>query len=85
MSVRIVLADGGVEFDGATMELRPLGGVETAVVCLTRELARRGHRVMVRNNCARPMVHDGVDGARLSDARRRGLGAVRHWRPVMRR
>ena len=67
MSVRIVLADGGVEFDGATMERRPLGGVETAVVCLTRELARRGHQVMVRNNCAAPMVHDGVDWAPLSD------------------
>ncbi|MCH8096645.1 MAG: glycosyltransferase family 4 protein [Proteobacteria bacterium] len=67
MSVRIVLADGGIEFDGATMERRPLGGVETAVVCLTRELARRGHQVMVRNNCAAPMVHDGVDWAPLSD------------------
>ncbi len=65
--MRIVLADGGVEFDGATMELRPLGGVESAVVCLTRELARRGHQVMVRNNCARPVVHDGVDWAPLSD------------------
>ncbi len=66
MSVRIVLADGGVEFDGATMERGPLGGVETAVVCLTRELARRGHQVMVRNNCAAPMVHEGVDWAPLS-------------------
>ncbi len=59
MTARIVLADGGVEFDGATMERRPLGGTETAVVCLTRELARRGHQVMVRNNCAAPMVHEG--------------------------
>ncbi|MCZ6483672.1 MAG: glycosyltransferase [Alphaproteobacteria bacterium] len=67
MSVRIVLADGGVEFDGATMERGPLGGAETAVVCLTRELARRGHQVMVRNKCAAPMVHDGVDWAPLSD------------------
>ncbi len=33
MSVRVVLADGGVEFDGATMERGPLGGAETAVVC----------------------------------------------------
>ena len=67
MSVRIVLADGGIEFDGATMERRPPGGVETAAVCLTRGLARRGHQVMVRNNCAAPMVHDGVDWAPLSD------------------
>ncbi len=66
MSVRIVLADGGVEFDGATMERRPLGGAETAVVCLTRELAKRGHQVLVRNNCAAPMVHEGVDWAPLS-------------------
>jgi glycosyltransferase involved in cell wall biosynthesis len=66
MTLRIVLADGGVEFDGATMERRPLGGVETAVVGLTRELARRGHQVMVRNKCAGPMMHDGVDWAPLS-------------------
>jgi glycosyltransferase involved in cell wall biosynthesis len=67
MSVRIVLADGGVEFDGATMERGPLGGVETAVVCLTPELAKRGHQVLVRNNCAAPMVHEGVDWAPLTD------------------
>ena len=59
----IVLADDGIEFDGRTMESRPLGGVESSVVYLVRELARRGHRVQVLNECARPLTHEGVDWA----------------------
>ena len=62
---RIVLADDGIPFDGTTMETRPLGGVESSVVFLARELARRGHEVLVRNRCARPARHDGVDWASL--------------------
>jgi glycosyltransferase involved in cell wall biosynthesis len=59
----IVLADDGIEFDGRTMESRPLGGVETSVVYLVRELARRGHRVQVLNKCPRPLTHEGVEWA----------------------
>lgn len=62
---RIVLADDGIPFDGTTMETRPLGGVESSVVFLLQELARRGHEVLVRNRCARPVRHDGVDWASL--------------------
>ena len=62
---RIVLADDGIPFDGTTMETRPLGGVESSVVFLLQELARRGHEVLVRNRCARPARHDGVDWASL--------------------
>jgi len=62
---RIVLADDGIPFDGTTMETRPLGGVESSVVFLLQELARRGHEVLVRNRCARPLRHDGVDWASL--------------------
>ncbi len=62
---RIVLADDGIEFDGTTMETKPLGGVESSVVFLVRELARRGHDVLVRNRCARPVRHEGVDWAPL--------------------
>ncbi|MBL6946413.1 MAG: glycosyltransferase family 4 protein [Rhodospirillales bacterium] len=60
---RIVLADDGIQFDGRTIEERPLGGVETSVVFLLEELARRGHEVFVRNKCAAPLVHNGVDWA----------------------
>ncbi len=64
---RIVLADDGIVFDGTTPERGPLGGVESSVVNLMEELARRGHQVMVRNMCAAPIVHNGVDWAPLHD------------------
>lgn len=60
---RIVLADDGIEFDGRTPAERPLGGVESSVCDLVRELARRGHEVLVRNRCREAVVHDGVDWA----------------------
>lgn len=62
---RIVLADDGIVFDGTTPERGPLGGVESSVVNLMEELARRGHEVMVRNMCDRPIIHNGVDWAPL--------------------
>ncbi len=60
---RIVFADDGIQFDGRTIEERPLGGVETSVVFLLEELAKRGHEVIARNKCAAPLVHNGVDWA----------------------
>ena len=62
---RIVLADDGIVFDGTTPERGPLGGVESSVVNLMEELARRGHEVMVRNMCEAPIHHNGVDWAPL--------------------
>ena len=64
---RIVLADDGIAFDGRTPESRPLGGVESSVVALTEELARRGHEVLVRNMCETPLLHNGVDWRPLHD------------------
>jgi len=60
---RIVLADDGIRFDGRTIETQPLGGVESSVVFLVEELARRGHQVLVRNKCQAPLLHNGVDWA----------------------
>lgn len=57
---RILLADDGIEFDGQTPEQRPLGGVESSIVNLTQELAKRGHDVFVRNKCQAPLNHKGV-------------------------
>ena len=37
-----------------------LGGSETALVLLTRQLARRGHFVEVFNACCKPGIYDGV-------------------------
>ncbi|MDP6787757.1 MAG: glycosyltransferase family 4 protein [Rhodospirillales bacterium] len=64
---RIVLADDGIRFDGTTLATRPLGGVETSVILLVRELARLGHEVLVRNKCERPLRHEGVEWAPIGD------------------
>jgi len=57
---RIVLADDGIEFDGDSPSRGPLGGVESSVVNLTRELADRGHEVSVHNMCQSEKTIDGV-------------------------
>jgi glycosyltransferase involved in cell wall biosynthesis len=62
----IVMADDGIEFDGATAEKGPLGGAETAFAALAEALARRGHRVAVRNRCRAALDHNGVVWAPLS-------------------
>ncbi len=67
MGARIVLADDGIEFDGESPSKGPLGGVESAIVNLTRALAERGHAVFVRNMCTNARVIDGVDWALLAD------------------
>lgn len=62
----IVIADDGIRFDGESPEAGPLGGVESAVVYLSRALSQLGHRVMVRNMCERARVINGVDWAPLA-------------------
>lgn len=57
---RIVIADDGIAFDGHTLEQRPLGGVESAVIELSRALAALGHDVTVCNMCEAPDTVDGV-------------------------
>jgi len=64
---RIVFADDGIEFDGKTPTERPLGGVESSVVALSAELARRGHDVHVRNKCKAALDHDGVHWRPIDD------------------
>ena len=60
---RIVFADDGIEFDGKTLEERALGGVESSVILMMEEFAKRGHEVIVRNKCKAPMIYKGVDWA----------------------
>ena len=64
---RIVMTDDGIQFDGSSLDAGPLGGAETAFASLAQALAARGHDVSVRNNCAAPLSHDGVDYAPLAD------------------
>jgi glycosyltransferase involved in cell wall biosynthesis len=67
MMAEVVMADDGIAFDGATAERGPLGGAETAFAALAEALARRGHRVAVRNRCRAPLCHNGVHWAPISD------------------
>ncbi len=61
----VVMTDDGIAFDGTTPDRAPLGGAEAAFLTVAEALAARGHRVMVRNRCAAPLTHNGVDWAPL--------------------
>ena len=63
----IVFYTRGLEFDGGRLEERSLGGAETAVIYMARELARLGNRVKVFCPCARPGEYAGVEYFDLSD------------------
>jgi len=58
--VDVVIYTEGLPFDGRTAFERSLGGSESAVVFVARELARRGHRVRVFCRCERPGEYEGV-------------------------
>ena len=61
----------GIPYDGTTIDTRGLGGSESAVTLMARELAQIGFEVTVFNNCeldhARPGVYDRVKYVPLSD------------------
>jgi glycosyltransferase involved in cell wall biosynthesis/SAM-dependent methyltransferase len=56
----LLLMVPGLPFQGDTLETGSLGGSETAALCMARELAKLGHRVVVFSNCPNPGVYDGV-------------------------
>jgi len=63
----LVIYTGGLPFDGAAPFERSLGGSESAVVFMARELARRGLRVRVFCTCERPGEYDAVAYRDLSE------------------
>jgi len=63
----IVFYTEGLPFDGQAPFERSLGGSESAVVFMARELARRGHKVRVFCSCERPGRYDGVDYEDLTE------------------
>lgn len=61
--MRVVLADQGVAFDGATPTERPLGGAESAFVALAEAMAAEGAEVSAFSRGARAMQRNGVTWA----------------------
>jgi glycosyltransferase involved in cell wall biosynthesis len=61
--MKIAIYNNGIAFDGNTPSQRPLGGSESGIVYMARELAASGHSVTVYCNCpeAGPAeMYDGV-------------------------
>jgi len=65
--VDVVIYTEGLPFDGATPFERSLGGSESAVVFMARELARRGHQASVFCQCERRGEYDGVSYRDLTE------------------
>lgn len=57
----VVFYTEGLPFDGGTLAERSLGGAETAVVQMAREMARLDNRVRVFCRCERPGRYEGVE------------------------
>jgi glycosyltransferase involved in cell wall biosynthesis len=58
--MQIALTTGGLDFNGASLERGVVGGSETALICVARELAKLGHDIRVYCECSQPGVFDGV-------------------------
>lgn len=59
--MRIAIIDLlGLTYDGSTLSKQGLGGSESAVILMSKELAKLGYEVTVYNNCEFPGVYDGV-------------------------
>ncbi|MEW6327166.1 MAG: tetratricopeptide repeat protein [Thermodesulfobacteriota bacterium] len=71
----IIFFNKGISFNGHTLEERPLGGMETALINMARELAGLGCRVTVFCNCDRPGNYDGVEYISVLDFGRTGHAA----------
>ncbi len=56
----VVMTDDGIQFDGRTLDERPLGGAETSFIEMANALAARGHDVQVFNRCAESVTYKGV-------------------------
>jgi len=64
--MKIVIIDGiGLVYDGETVFKRGLGGSESAIILMSRELVKLGFEVVVYNSCegsiSKPGFYDGVE------------------------
>ena len=60
MTLKVIMADDGIAFDGRVKDEQPLGGAETAFAELAEALAARGHDVRAFTRCAAPLEWKGV-------------------------
>ena len=58
---------GGKAFHGDSIEKEGLGGSESALIYITRELAKSGYKIKVFTNCDKPGVYSGVEYCDLTD------------------
>jgi hypothetical protein len=58
--MNIAIYNHGIPFDGSTTVKQPLGGSESSIIYMARELVRCGHVVQVYANCPNPGDYDGV-------------------------
>ena len=58
--MKLAIYNKGIPFDGAAIASRPLGGSESSIIYMARELAQLGHCVTVYANCAVALNHAGV-------------------------
>lgn len=68
--MRIVIATGGLKFNGNTINEKALGGSETWLCYISKEFAKLGHDVRVYCSCDNPGVYDNVlyeDVSRFKD------------------
>ena len=61
MKKTIGFVTSGLEFNGNTVYEKALGGSESALIYMARELARLGNEVTVYCKCDRPGFYDGVE------------------------
>ena len=58
--LNVVFVTGGLSFNGHTDKVKALGGSETALINVARQMASKGHYVRVFCNCDIEGVYDGV-------------------------
>lgn len=58
--MQIAFTTSGLKFNGHSIKTSSIGGSETALVCVARELAKLGHDVRVYCECDQPGVYDDV-------------------------